>query len=106
MRTVVQITQIPGGDTPMWIKQEWLGCIVPVEASGTFTGFGIMVCEVQPSIDCYVVRKEAAIQALEASLSRPVLTANQVTFWQGLRVVGITASISDYGRLFRRAAQQ
>lgn len=72
---------------------DWVKTNVPRQAEGVLIAGGGM-------------RAVGAIQALEASLSRPVLTANQVTFWQGLRTVGITASISDYGRLFRRAAQQ
>ncbi len=72
---------------------DWVKSNVPRQAEGVLiAGNGL--------------RAVGAIQALEASLSRPVLTANQVTFWQGLRAAGITASISDYGRLFKGAAQQ
>ncbi len=41
-----------------------------------------------------------AIQALEEDLGRPVLTANQVTFWQALRLSGVRAPIPGYGQLF------
>lgn len=40
-----------------------------------------------------------AIEALEESLGRPVITANQATFWKGLKITGARATISGYGRL-------
>ncbi len=52
------------------------------------------------------LRAVGVIQALEAALGRPVLTANQVTFWQALRTAGVTAPISRYGQLFKRGAAQ
>ncbi len=50
------------------------------------------------------LRAVGVIQALEAILRRPVLTANQVTFWGALRAAGVTARTGQYGRLFTRAA--
>lgn len=41
------------------------------------------------------------IEALEAELGRPVLTANQVTAWWGLRLAGRTVSATGLGHLFR-----
>ena len=41
-----------------------------------------------------------AIQALEKSLRRPVITANQATLWAGLKLAGARVSISGYGRMF------
>src|SRR6266849_169137 len=53
------------------------------------------------------LRAIGVIQALEESLGRPVLTANQVAFWRALRVAGMTSVVSHYGRIFTaRAAQQ
>jgi len=52
------------------------------------------------------LRAVGVIQALEAALGKPVLTANQVTFWQALRTAGVTAPVSQYGQLFKRAAAQ
>ena len=40
-----------------------------------------------------------AIEALERSLGRPVITANQATFWKGLEITGARAKIPGYGRL-------
>ena len=41
-----------------------------------------------------------AIEALEKSLGRPVITANQATFWKGLKLARARAKVSGYGRLF------
>ena len=45
-------------------------------------------------------RAIAVIKALEDSLGRPVLTANQVAFWCALRLSGTRAPIINYGRIF------
>jgi len=52
------------------------------------------------------LRAVGVIEALEAALGKPVLTANQVMFWQALRVAGVTVRIGQYGRLFKRDAAQ
>jgi maleate isomerase len=43
----------------------------------------------------------AIIETLEQDLRRPVLSANQVSLWHGLRLAGIRPEISGYGSLFR-----
>jgi maleate isomerase len=46
-------------------------------------------------------RAVGAIDALEAELGRPVLTANQVLLWAALRATGADpATVKGYGRLF------
>ena len=45
------------------------------------------------------LRMIGAIEALERSLGRPVITANQATFWKGLKLAGAQVRISGYGRL-------
>lgn len=40
------------------------------------------------------------IPRLESALGKPVLTANQVTLWQGLRLAGVTTVVGDLGTLF------
>jgi len=45
-------------------------------------------------------RAIGVIKALEASLDRPVLTANQVAFWCALRLSGARVPIVNYGRIF------
>ncbi|GAA4931076.1 maleate cis-trans isomerase [Streptomyces coeruleoprunus] len=46
-------------------------------------------------------RAVGAIEAMEATLGRPVLTANQVLLWAALHAAGgDTAAIDGYGRIF------
>ena len=45
-------------------------------------------------------RSIGIIKALEEDLARPVLTANQVAFWQALHLSGARAPIVGYGRIF------
>ncbi len=47
------------------------------------------------------LRAVGAIDALEASLGRPVITANQAMLWKGLRVAGAPSRMEQYGRLFK-----
>lgn len=44
----------------------------------------------------------AVVPALEERLGKPVLTANQVTIWQGMRLAGRTPSSPRLGALFHR----
>ena len=46
------------------------------------------------------LRAVGVIHALEKTLGRPVLTANQVAFWQALRVMDLTSKVTHYGRVF------
>jgi maleate cis-trans isomerase len=41
------------------------------------------------------------LEDLEAAVGKPVLTANQVTVWEGLRIAGRSRRIDSLGRLFR-----
>jgi maleate isomerase len=47
------------------------------------------------------LRAVGAIEVLEASLGRPVVTANQALLWKGLRVAGVPYRMDHYGRLFK-----
>jgi len=40
------------------------------------------------------------VAELEAAVGKPVLTANQVTVWKGLHLVGPVPSLSGLGSLF------
>lgn len=42
----------------------------------------------------------AVLPELEATLGKPVLTANQVSIWEGLRLTGHTAATAPLGTLF------
>jgi maleate cis-trans isomerase len=48
------------------------------------------------------MRTLGVIPALEERLGKPVLTANQVTIWEGLRLAGVSARTEALGALFRR----
>ena len=59
-----------------------------------------------PKADVIVVggnglRAVGAIEKLEATLGRPVITANQALLWQGMRTAGVPARAERYGRLFK-----
>ena len=47
------------------------------------------------------LRAVGVIDALEETLRRPVLTANQVTFWSALNRVESPPKVARFGRLFR-----
>lgn len=46
------------------------------------------------------MRTLGALPKLEAALGKPVLTANQVTIWEGLRLAGVQRSSTELGALF------
>ncbi len=46
----------------------------------------------------------AVLDALDCRVGKPVLTANQVSIWQGLRLAGADGARSGLGALFSRAA--
>jgi maleate isomerase len=46
------------------------------------------------------LRAIGVVKALEDSLDRPVLTANQAAFWCALRLTGTRAPVPNYGRIF------
>jgi maleate isomerase len=66
---------------------EWARTNVPQQAETVFIGGNGL-------------RAVGAIHALEKSLRRPVLTANQVALWDALRVLGITSKVIQYGSIF------
>jgi len=66
---------------------EWVRRQTPRDAQAVFIGGNGL-------------RAVGAIRALESSLGRPVLTANQVLFWAVLRTAEITAKLTEYGRIF------
>jgi maleate isomerase len=51
-------------------------------------------------IGCTGQKLAVHIQAMEARLGKPVLTANQVTSWQALRIMVIDPKLTGRGRLF------
>jgi len=69
---------------------EWVRENAPREADAVFVGGNGM-------------RAIGAIRELEAALRRPVLTANQVSFWAALRAAKARVDIRNYGRIFDRS---
>lgn len=60
----------------------------------------------QPGADALLVpdtamRTLALVNTLEARIGMPVLTANQVTIWEGLRLAGSSLTSDSLGTLFR-----
>ena len=72
---------------------EWVRRHVPSSAQAVFIGGNAL-------------RAIGVIAALEDNLSRPVLTANQVSLWHALRVAGAEVSVDDYGQLFKLPCRQ
>lgn len=67
---------------------DWARAIVPRQADAVFiAGNGL--------------RAVGVIHALEKSLRRPILTANQVLLWQALQRAGAAVRVAQYGRVFR-----
>lgn len=66
---------------------DWVRSHVPADAQGVFIGGNGF-------------RAIAVIKALEDSLDRPVLTANQVAFWCALRRANARPPVHGYGRIF------
>ena len=51
-------------------------------------------------ISCTGIRSVGAIESLEADLDVPVVTANQATFWDALRLAGVRDRVKGFGSLF------
>jgi maleate cis-trans isomerase len=51
------------------------------------------------------MRTLAEVNTVEDRLGKPVLTANQVTVWEGLRLVGENRLVRTLGALFRRRGE-
>ena len=88
MTPLRKFTEVPPTEVFDWAKAN-----VPREAEAVFIGGNGL-------------RAIGVIQALEESFGKPVLTANQVAFWQALRLVGMTSEVSRYGRIFTEGAAQ
>src|SRR5262249_58628852 len=43
----------------------------------------------------------AVLETLERDLGKPVVSSNQASLWQALRIAGVRESIAGYGRLLR-----
>lgn len=68
---------------------EWTRRNVPTQADAVFVGGNGL-------------RAVGVIRALEESLRKPVLTANQVLLWQALHLVGAASKVTQYGGVFTK----
>jgi len=66
---------------------EWVRAKTPSQAQAVFIGGNGL-------------RAVGAIRALEETVRRPVITANQVLLWAALRAARLRTDITGYGRLF------
>ena len=51
---------------------------------------------------CLNFRSHPIIDALEARIGKPVVTSTQAVLWRLLRLAGVSAPISGFGRLLRK----
>ncbi|HVV13864.1 maleate cis-trans isomerase [Amycolatopsis sp.] len=70
------------------------------------TVVGLAVSQDHPDADAVLIpdtamRTLGVLGTIEERLGKPVLTANQVTIWEGLRLVGETPEQAELGALFR-----
>ena len=56
-------------------------------------------------VACTGLRLSPHLEAMENSLGKPVLTANQVTSWHALRLMGVAADLPKRGKLFLAGAE-
>lgn len=52
-------------------------------------------------ISCTAFRTLEILEALEEDLGKPVVTANQATMWESLRLAGVSPKLEGVGRLYR-----
>jgi len=70
-----------------------------------------MACEIDTPdaeaifISCAGVATIDVIEDIEQTLGKPVVTSNVACLWACLRIVGVTSSITGYGRLLRDYTQ-
>jgi maleate cis-trans isomerase len=53
---------------------------------------------------CTAWRSVEAVAAIEARVSKPVVTSNQSTIWASLRALGVTQPVAGFGRLLEGLA--
>ena len=73
------------------------------EASDSVRTFAASVCQMEAEAlfcACTAWQSLEIVEELEYQLSKPVLTANQVTMWSALRKIGLLQPIIGFGRLF------
>ena len=72
----------------------------PARSAGEFTKRVVEPKADAVFISCTALRTVGAIEALEADLGKPVVSAIQVTFWDALRVAQVGDDCPGFGSLF------
>ena len=87
-RAGLEHSELPAGqlDIEPGPLHDWVSDNVPADVDAIFIGGNGF-------------RAVGAIEVLEKDLERPVLSANQVAFWQALRETGNGGAVAGYGRL-------
>lgn len=89
--TALSTYDVPSGEDAGLLDEEW---VLETARAADLTG---AECLLIPDTALHTV---AALPRLEEILGVPVLTANQVTAWQGLRLAGHPARTEGLGALF------
>ncbi|MCH8559430.1 maleate cis-trans isomerase [Nesterenkonia sp. LB17] len=84
---------VPSGEDAGLLDAEW---VLEAARAADLTG---AQCLLIPDTALHTI---AVLPRLEEALGVPVLTANQVTAWQGLRLAGHPARVQGLGALFSR----
>ncbi len=79
-------TEVPPAEVYEWVRTK-----APRQAEAVFIGGNGL-------------RAIGVIHALEETLHKPVLTANQVLFWEALRMLGVTSKLTEYGLLLSKSS--
>ena len=53
-------------------------------------------------ISCVTLHTIEIIEALEHDLGKPIITSNQVTMWNLLKLAGVNEKIEGYGQLLKQ----
>ncbi|MFI7483148.1 maleate cis-trans isomerase [Kocuria sp. M1R5S2] len=91
--TALSTYDVPSGEDAGLLDAEW---VLATARAADLTG---AQCLLIPDTALHTV---AVLPRLEEALGVPVLTANQVTAWQGLRLAGHPARAEGLGALFSR----
>ncbi|MBE1513879.1 maleate cis-trans isomerase family protein [Nesterenkonia halotolerans] len=91
--TALSTYDVPSGEDAGLLDAEW---VLETARAADLTG---AQCLLIPDTALHTI---AVLPRLEEALGVPVLTANQVTAWQGLRLAGHPARAEGLGALFRR----
>ena len=78
------MTEMPSEEIAKWVQSK-----VPSNSDGVF-------------ISCTCFPAMGAVEQLEETLSIPVITSNQATVWQLLKLAGYTHPVTGYGELLQR----